>query len=98
MSDKLREREIEAAKAATAALAQLGVQAVVTGSLADGRFGAYSDIDLLVTSCPRDLKYAIEGVVEDAMAGFRFDVIYLEEVPAWPSLHSASFVRKSTLS
>lgn len=63
-------------------LAERGVTARVVGSLAGGRFGSGSDIDLLVTDCPRDQKYAIEGLVEDCLAGFRFDVVYLDEVPA----------------
>ena len=78
-----RVRAVAAAQAATAALAGLGVRAVVTGSLARGRFGPHSDVDLLVTACPRHLKYAIEGIVEDALAGMPFDVIYLDELPCW---------------
>lgn len=69
------------ARAAIAALSELGVPAVVTGSLARGGFGPYSDVDLLVTACPRSLKYAIESIVEDSLDGRPFDVIYLEEVP-----------------
>ena len=80
--DDYRMRAVTAARAATAALAEVGVHAVVTGSLARGRFGAHSDIDLLVTSCPRRLKYAIEGLVEDVMAGVPFDLIYLDELTA----------------
>lgn len=78
-----RVRAVAAAQAATAALAALDVRAVVTGSLARGRFGPHSDVDLLVTACPRHLKYAIEGIVEDALAGIPFDVIYLDELPCW---------------
>jgi hypothetical protein len=87
MTDKapsdLRSLAIEAARAATAALDALGVTVLVTGSLARGQFGVHSDIDFLVTRCPRNLKYAIEGVVEDALGGLRFYVIYLDELPAW---------------
>ncbi len=86
-SDDYRNRAIAAAKAATSALAELGVRAVVTGSLARGRFGAYSDIDFLITDCPRHLKYAIEGTVEDALGGLSFDVVYLDELPAWRAPH-----------
>jgi predicted nucleotidyltransferase len=77
-----RLRAIEGARAAVAALNELGVAALVTGSLARGRFGLHSDVDLLITSCPRSRKYAIEGVVEDALGGLPFDVIYLDEIPA----------------
>ena len=58
----------------------------MTGSLARGQVGPASDIDLLVTSCPRALKYAVEGIVEDALGGARFDLIYLDEIPAWKLL------------
>lgn len=78
-----RTRAIAAARAATDVLAGMGVTALVTGSLANGEFGAHSDIDFLVTKCPRELKYAIEGVVEDLLGVIPFDVVYLEEVPAW---------------
>jgi predicted nucleotidyltransferase len=78
-----RERAVIGARAAIVALEKLGVSAVVTGSLARGKFKAYSDVDILVTSCPRRLKYAIEGIVEDSLAGVPFDVIYLDELPAW---------------
>jgi predicted nucleotidyltransferase len=59
----------------------MGVVTRVVGSLAGGRFGPDSDIDFLVIHCPRHLKYAIEGHVEDWLGGFPFDVIYLDEVP-----------------
>lgn len=78
-----RRRSILGARAAVAALGELGVSALVTGSLARGGFGPHSDVDLLVTRCPRSLKYAIEGVVEDSLGGLPFDVIYLDEVPEW---------------
>jgi predicted nucleotidyltransferase len=76
-----RSRAIEGAKSAVASLAKLGVTAVVTGSLARGDFGHFSDVDLLVTQCPRSLKYAIEGIVEDALGAIPFDVLYLDELP-----------------
>ena len=84
--ESLEERRLKAvagAIAATEALALLDVRAVVTGSLARGKFGPYSDIDLLVIECPRHLKYAIEGIVEDELSGMPFDVVYLDEVPQW---------------
>jgi predicted nucleotidyltransferase len=76
-------RAVAAARSAADALSVLGVAVLVTGSLARGRFGPHSDIDFLVTSCPRDRKYAIEGIIEDRLDGFRFDVVYLDEIPAW---------------
>jgi hypothetical protein len=38
-TDRYRNQAVAAAKAATAALAEIGVDAVVTGSLARGKFG-----------------------------------------------------------
>lgn len=81
--DDYRSRAIAGARAATAALDELGVRAVVTGSLARGRFNMYSDVDLLVTSCPHRLKYRIESIVEDILGGMPFDVIYLDELAPW---------------
>jgi predicted nucleotidyltransferase len=63
------------------ALKGRGVDAVVTGSLAAGTFGPGSDVDFLVTSCPRHLKYKIESQVEDLMDEIHFDVAYREELP-----------------
>lgn len=77
-----RARAVAGARAAVAALRDKGVVALVTGSLAEGDFREGSDIDLLVTECPKPLKYAIEGLVEDSLNGFSFDLIYLDEVPA----------------
>ncbi|AYM66214.1 nucleotidyltransferase domain-containing protein [Agrobacterium fabrum] len=60
-----------------------GVRVMVIGSLAKGGFHAQSDIDLLVVECPRELKYVIEGTVEDCLTGlggFRFDVVYENEI------------------
>jgi predicted nucleotidyltransferase len=76
-------RAIDLARSAADALAELGVTVLVTGSLARGRFGPNSDIDFLVTSCPRRRKYAIEGVIENILEGLPFDVVYLDEIPAW---------------
>jgi predicted nucleotidyltransferase len=55
----------------------------MTGSLARGGFGPHSDIDFLVIACPRHLKYAIEGIVEDRLDGVPFDVVYLDEISEW---------------
>ncbi len=55
------------AAAVLARLADLGVEARVVGSLARGDFAAHSDVDFLVVSCPRSLKYRIEAEVENLM-------------------------------
>jgi predicted nucleotidyltransferase len=81
--DNRRDTAISCVRAAASALANLGVTAVITGSLARNEFGPHSDFDFIITSCPRHLKYAIEGTVEDAVGGLRFDVVYLDELPVW---------------
>ena len=73
----------EARVAARRALVELrdrGVSAKLVGSLARGDFMLHSDIDILVLSCPPGLRYAIEGMVEEAVEGRPFDVVYLDEV------------------
>jgi predicted nucleotidyltransferase len=62
------------------ALKTRGVDAVVTGSLAAGKFGPGSDVDFLVRSCPKHLRYALEAGVEDMMLDIPFDVSYLDEL------------------
>jgi transcriptional regulator with XRE-family HTH domain len=73
-------RALAAARRVLAMLAKAGIEAGVVGSLARGTFGAHSDVDFLVLECPRRLKYAIEGRIEDEMDGIGFDVVYLEEL------------------
>ena len=64
------------------ALKMRGVDAVVTGSLAAGKFGPGSDVDFLVRSCPKHLRYALEAGVEDIMLDIPFDLSYRDELPA----------------
>lgn len=54
---------------------QKGISALVIGSLAKGQFGPDSDINFLLTSCPRKYKYAIEADVEDILSDLQFDVV-----------------------
>jgi len=75
-----RTAAIAGARQAIAALARKQVEALVTGSLADKNFDLHSDVDFLITQCPRDMKYAVEGIVEDALGTIPFDVIYLDEI------------------
>jgi predicted nucleotidyltransferase len=70
-----------AARRAIERLRERGVAARLVGSLARGDPLPHSDIDLLVVSCPPGLRYGIEGIVEEALGGRPFDVLYLDEVP-----------------
>jgi predicted nucleotidyltransferase len=79
--EEYRTRAIDGARRAVARLESLGVDAVITGSLARGTFDAGSDVDFVVLKCPRHLKYAIESIVEDELGGLPFDVLYHEEIP-----------------
>jgi hypothetical protein len=60
-------------------LRHLDVEAKVVGSLSDGRFSISSDVDFLILSCPKELKYAIEGRIEYVMSTIPFDVVYRED-------------------
>ena len=78
---KRRARAVALAQNACSMLEELGVSARIIGSLAKDRFAPSSDIDFLILDCPRYLKYAIEGRIEDSLEGFAFDVVYLDDVP-----------------
>ncbi len=76
-----RTKAIEGACRAASELEKRGVKVVITGSLARGSFDRSSDVDFVVLECPRHLKYAIEGIVEDELGSIPFDVVYREEIP-----------------
>jgi predicted nucleotidyltransferase len=76
-----RNRAVSGTISAIQDLRDLGVNAKVIGSLAKGKFGPFSDVDLLIVSCPPELKYAIEGKVEDRLIDIPFHVVYLDEIP-----------------
>lgn len=76
-----RQRVIQLVRLAVDDLRSLGVEARIFGSLAAGSFGDRSDVDFLVVSCPSELKYTIEGRVEDRLGDLPFDVVYLDEIP-----------------
>jgi len=67
--DDYRTRAVEGARRAAAELERRGVEVVITGSLARGRFDLHSDVDFVVLKFPRNLSYAIEGIVEDELWG-----------------------------
>jgi predicted nucleotidyltransferase len=80
LAERRGRAQAAAAAVAAKALASRGVEAELIGSLTDQRFGRNSDVDILVTACPRSLKYAIESIVEDCLGGLSFDVLYLDEL------------------
>lgn len=99
-----RHTQERAAKARTAAaralraLGRLGVEARLIGSLARGDHRLHSDIDILIVRCPDELRYRIEGLVEDALGGLPFDVVYLDEVaPARRAVLEREGLRASDL-
>lgn len=78
--ERARQAAIKLARDASDMLTALGISVRIVGSLAKARFTAGSDIDFLIETCPRHLKYAIEGRVEDCLKGHPFDVLYLDEI------------------
>ena len=76
-----RSKAIAGARRAAAELRRRGVEVVITGSFARDEFDRNSDVDFVVLSCPRHLKYAIEGIVEDELGGIPFDLLYRDEFP-----------------
>lgn len=83
-ADQLSAKKTAATRAASRALERLsarGIEASLVGSLKSGGFGLHSDIDILVTKCPKDLVYTVEAELEDIMNGLTFDVVYLDLLP-----------------
>jgi len=91
-------RARKAAAKALRALGRLGVDARLIGSLARGDHRLHSDVDILILHCPDKLRYRIEGLVEDALGGLPFDVVYLDEVaPARRAVLEREGLRASDL-
>ena len=83
-AEQLSAKTEAATQAAALALERLsarGIEASLVGSLKNGRFGLHSDIDILVTKCPKHLVYTVEAELEDIMNGLPFDVVYLDLLP-----------------
>jgi len=83
-ADQLHAKKAAATQAVSRALERLharGIEATFVGSLKTGGFGLHSDIDFLVTKCPRELVYTVEAELEDMMNGLPFDVVYLDLLP-----------------
>ena len=83
-ADQLSAKKATATQAALRALERLsarGIEASLVGSLKTGGFGLHSDIDILITKCPKDLVYSVEAEIEDIMNGLPFDLVYLDLLP-----------------
>lgn len=91
-----RRDALAAAKRALDLLERKGVQAGIFGSLATGKFSLASDVDILVLSCPEDLRYSIETEIGEVMHGFSFDVAYLDEVAEPARTRALSEVRRAS--
>lgn len=81
MTAERRAKAVACAERVAAVLAGHGVELRIVGSLARGDFGPHSDVDFLVIALPEDRRYRIESLVEDAMDGLPFSVLYRDEAP-----------------
>ena len=76
-------RRREALRRAEAVLRKLrgaGVKARVVGSLAKGAFRADSDVDYLIENRGGLPESRISGLIEAAMRGFPFDIVFADRV------------------
>ncbi len=65
-------------------LCRLGAkESFIFGSLLSGDFREHSDIDLAVWGLPREHIYKVESKIEEIVGGMRFDLVYLENAPAY---------------
>ena len=81
-----RRQALECARRVLSRFREHGVEGHVVGSLATGRFMAHSDIDFLVTRCPRNIdRLSLEAEVEQLCGAMPYPVIFLDEVrdPYW---------------
>ena len=65
-------------------LCQLGAkESYIFGSLLTENFHEHSDIDLAVLGLPRTHIYRVESKIEEILGGLQFDLVYLENAPAY---------------
>ena len=65
-------------------LCRLGAkESFIFGSLLSGDFREHSDIDLAVSGLPREHIYKVESKIEEIVGGMHFDLVYLENAPAY---------------
>ena len=74
-----RKSILDAAARATSALADLGVEALVTGSLTHAGDSDCRDVGLLVVRWPRHVRHLIDGVVQEAFGSISCTVTFKEE-------------------
>jgi len=76
-----RHQALERARRVLSRFRNLGIEGYVVGSLASGRFMAHSDIDFLVTHCPRDIdRLLLEAEVEQLCGDMPYHLIFLDEI------------------
>jgi predicted nucleotidyltransferase len=65
-------------------LCDLGAkESFIFGSLLSEDFREHSDIDLAVSGLPREHIYKVESKIEEILGGMHFDLVYLEDAPAY---------------
>jgi predicted nucleotidyltransferase len=62
---------------------ELKTWSFIFGSLLSGDFREHSDIDLAVSGLPREHIYKVESKIEEIVGGMHFDLVYLENAPAY---------------
>ena len=58
-------------------------ESFIFGSLISGDFREQSDIDIGVFGLPREHIYKVEARIEEILGGMRFDLVYMENAPAY---------------
>ena len=65
-------------------LCRLGAkESFIFGSLITGNFQEHSDIDIGVLGLPPEHIYKVESKIEEILGGMRFDLVYMENAPAY---------------
>ncbi|MDA8308215.1 MAG: nucleotidyltransferase domain-containing protein [Deltaproteobacteria bacterium] len=65
-------------------LCRLGAkESFIFGSLISGNFREHSDIDIAVFGLPEKYIYRVEARIEDILSGMQFDLVYMENAPAY---------------
>ena len=79
-----RLRALKRAEEACLYLCRLGAkESFIFGSVLSADFREHSDIDIAVSGLPREHIYKVESKIEEIVEGMRFDLVYLENAPAY---------------